>query len=459
MIDFNKCMRGFLTKGLIIMLCLATHNLNAQNNSFSLQQAIDYALQNNVTALNAQKDVEKSRHLVRENIGLGLPQISGNAQYTYNIKRPVFVFPNIFGPTPNPNEFIALEISPLNSLSMTATASMILVNGQYFFGIQAAKTYLEITKNQKVKSDIDVKEQIIKSYYLVLIADESEKVLDSSLKILNRTVFETEALWKEGLIEELDYEQLQLVQLSMQDAYEQVQQSRELALLSLKFQMGYPLSKPIQLSENLNGLLVSSQFEGLAFSLTDSIDVKSNIDYSLISQKLRLDKQQYKLQLATFFPSLSTFMQVGGNFFNNERWLFLGDGTTATLNGVILGFDLRVPFFSGWSRMSKLKQAKIEIQKTQNQQRQVEQGLLLQYKSSKTQAIDNYRRYLTSKKSFELAEKIRRVNTIKYKEGLISSLNLSQAEQQYFENQQKYFQAIFNLLTAKIQLDKSMNKF
>ncbi|MBE2246000.1 MAG: TolC family protein [Candidatus Competibacteraceae bacterium] len=445
----------------LIMLCVIgiQHNYSQNTSTFSLQQSIDYALQNNVNALNAQKDIEKSRHIVNENIGLGLPQISGNAQYNYNIESPVFVFPNVMGPNPNPNEFIAINAAPLNNLSMSAVASMLIVNGQYFFGIQAAKTYLEMTRNQKTKTSIEIKEQIIKSYYLVLIAEESSRVLDSSLKIINKTVYETGELWKEGLIEELDYEQMQLMQLSTQNAYDQVMQSRELALLSLKFQMGYPLGNPIQLSDNLDGLLTSSQFEGLAFSLSDSIDVRSNIDYTLISQKLKLNKQQYKLQMSTFFPSLSTFLQVGGNFFNNERWLFLGDGTTSTLNGVIWGLNLQVPVFSSWSRMSKLKQAKVEIHKTQNQQRYVEQGLVLQYRNSKTQVIDNYKRYLTSKKSYELAEKIRRVNTIKYREGLISSLNLSQAEQQYFEHQQKYFQAIFDLLNAKIQLDKSMNKF
>jgi outer membrane protein TolC len=158
-------------------------------------------------------------------------------------------------------------------------------------------------------------------------------------------------------------------------------------------------------------------------------------------------------------PTLSTFFNVGGNFFNNQRWLFLGDGTVSNLNGVIWGFNLQVPIFSSWSRVSKLKQLKIEVQKTQRTQQNVEQALQLSYKSSKTSVIDNYKRFLTASKSFELAEKIRKVNGIKYKEGLVSSLALSQAEQQYFDNQQKYFQAVFELLNSKIQLDKSMNKF
>lgn len=445
----------------VLSLSLILVEAHTQNNktTFSLQEAIQYALENNVNSINASKDIEKGRHLINENIGSGLVQINGNAQYNYNIKPPVFIFPNVLGPNPDPTQFVAIDAAPLNSMNASVTASMLVVNGQYFIGIQTAKTFLELTKQQKIKTDRDVKEQVYKSYYLVLIATESERILDSSLKIVNRSVFETEQLHKEGLIEELDVEQLKLIQFNTQDAYNQIKQSKELALMSLKFHMGYPLEKVIQLTDNLENLIRSAQFEGLISTLTDSIDVRSNIDYKLISQKLLIDKKQIQLQRAAAFPSLSTFFTVGGNFFNNERWLFLGNGTTSNLNGVIWGFQLNVPIFSSWSRVSKLQQLKIEMQKTQNLQRNVERGLLLGYSNAKTQVTNNYKRYLTAKKAFDLAEKIRHVNNIKYREGLISSLNLSQSEQQYFESQQKYFQAVFELLNAKIELDKSMNKF
>jgi outer membrane protein len=428
-------------------------------NTFTFQEALDYALKNHVKSANAVLDIEKSKHIVNENIGQGLLQVNGNAQYNYNIDPPVFVFPNVFGPVPDPNSFTTIKAAPLNSMNMSATASLLVFSGQYFVGIQTANAFLEMTKQQKVKSDIEVKEQVAKAYYMVLIAQESEKLIDSTFQIVSRTLFETQQLNKEGLVEELDAEQIQLVYYNVSDARNQVKQAKELALMALKFQMGYPVSQQISLSDDLKQLLSNSGFEGLTSTLTDSIDVRTSIDYQLIAQKLKIDKFQVKLQKMAALPTLSTFFNVGGNFFNNQRWLFLGDGTVSNLNGVIWGFNLQVPIFSSWSRVSKLKQLKIEVQKTQRTQQNVEQALQLSYKSSKTSVIDNYKRFLTASKSFELAEKIRKVNGIKYREGLVSSLALSQAEQQYFDNQQKYFQAVFELLNSKIQLDKSMNKF
>jgi outer membrane protein TolC len=126
---------------------------------------------------------------------------------------------------------------------------------------------------------------------------------------------------------------------------------------------------------------------------------------------------------------------------------------------VIWGFNLKVPIFSSWNRVSKLKQLKIEIQKTENTKQMVEDGLQLSYISSKITLQNNYNKLKTAKANFELAGEIIRINNIKYKEGLISSLDLSQAESQYFDAQQKYFQAIYELLNSKIALDKSMSQF
>lgn len=444
-----------------IVSLIISGTLSAQSDSsksFSLDKAVSYAISNNANSKNASLDITKGKHFVMENIATGLPQINGNMDYLYYVKPAVFVLPASFAGGP-PDEFIAIPASPLNSLSMSVTASMSVVNGQYFIGIAAAKAYGNLLKEQKIKTDIGVKEEVVKAYYLVLIARESKKVIDSSLKIIEQTVLQTEAIFKEGLIEELDVKQLKLTQSQLKDLSMQLEGNIQLTEYALKFQMAYPLDQEIVLTDQLEPLIAANNFETLINGLKDSIDVSSNIDFRLIDQKLNLDKFQFKLQRAAAYPSLGTFFQVGGNFFNNQRWLFLGEGTTANLNGVIWGFNLKVPLFSSWGRVSKLKQLKIEIQKTENTKQMVEDGLELGYISSKIQVKNNYSKLQTAKGNFDLAGEIRRVNTIKYKEGLISSLNLTQAESQYFDAQQKYFQTIYELLVAKIALDKSMNQF
>ncbi len=447
-----------MKKVFVIVIFIISASWSAQN-TFSLDQAVVYGIANNVNAKNAIIDVEKGKHFIMENIATGLPQINGNVDYLYYIKPNMFVFPNVFDTTGSGPAFVAIPASPLNSLSMSVTASMSVVNGQYFIGIAAAKAYGNLLTQQKAKADIQVKEEIVKAYYLALIAQESKIVVDSTLKILEQTVYQTEQVFKEGLIEELDVKQLKLTQSQLKDLSAQLESNIALTQYALKFQMNYPLDEEILLTDKLEPLIAANDYDALIASLKDSVDVTTNIDYKLIDQKLNLDNFQYKLQRAAAYPSLSTFFSVGGNFFNNDRWLFLGQGTQANLNGVIWGFNLKVPIFSSWNRVSKLKQLKLEIQKTQNTKEMVEDGLEFSYLSSRIMVKNNYGKLKTAKENFELAGEIRRVNTIKYQEGLISSLNLTQAETQYFDAQQKYFQTVYELLVSKIALDKSMSKF
>ncbi len=204
--------------------------------SFTLDQAVSYAISNNANSKNASLDITKGKHFVMENIATGLPQINGNMDYLYYVKPAVFVLPASFAGGP-PDEFIAIPASPLNSLSMSVTASMSVVNGQYFIGIAAAKAYGNLLKEQKIKTDIGVKEEVVKAYYLVLIARESKKVIDSSLKIIEQTVLQTEAIFKEGLIEELDVKQLKLTQSQLKDLSMQLEGNIQLTEYALKFQM------------------------------------------------------------------------------------------------------------------------------------------------------------------------------------------------------------------------------
>lgn len=437
---------------------LAQQSTVSSPGSFSLKQAIEYGLKNNLTSQNASLDVEKNKMFVKENIATGLPQINGGIDYTYYVEPQKFVFPNVFGNPPNPNEFVAIDASPLNSMTMSVNASMLLVSGQYFIGIETAKVFLELSKQQKVKSDVELKEQIMKAYYMALIADESVGILDSGLKIVQKSLFETEQYYANGLVEDLDVEQLKLVSNSTSDLLIQTKNSYEVALMNLKYLMGYPLNQPIELSDSLLPLVEANNFDNLVNALSDSVSVRNNVDYQLVTRQLALNRYQYKLQKAAAFPTLSTSFTVMGNFFNNQRWVFL-NGTTSVFGGAFWGVNLQVPIFSSLNRHWKVRQLNVEIKKTENNQRYLEQGLYLQYVNAKNTIRDNYRRYLNNSDAFKTAGKIRNVNTIKYREGLITSLELTQSEQQFYEAQQKYYQALYDLLNAKITLNKITNNF
>ncbi|MEN8867788.1 MAG: TolC family protein, partial [Flavobacteriales bacterium] len=124
----------------------------------------------------------------------------------------------------------------------------------------------------------------------------------------------------------------------------------------------------------------------------------------------------------------------------------------------IWGLNLSVPIFSSGSRSSKVSQAKIQLKQTENSLSQLEKGLSIQTLSAKTNYDNAFDTYTTSKEAVAISKKIYNNYQIKFKEGLITSLDLSQIQTQYLSTQTQYIQAMYNLVSAKIELDKITNK-
>jgi len=424
--------------------------------TISLEQAVAYALENQAKVKSTRLDLEIGKAKVRENVATGLPQLDGNGGYTYNIQSPEFVFPDFING--NPDQFITIPAAPLNQASLGLNASMLLFNGQYFVGIAIAKQFLELTKAQNQMTERDVRLQVTKSFYLVLMAQESVATLDSSLVLMEKTLNELRATQAQGFAELLDVQQLELMLNNTQNLRVQAANGLYLALAGLKYQMGWPLMQELALSESLTDFVKPADWESFSASLPDSISVTERKEYDLMSRQLEINDYQIKLQKAEALPTLSSSLNYQRNFFNSERFL-LGNGTQSANGGLTFGMRLSVPIFSSWNRMYKLKQYQLQKKKTEIQRGDLGQALQFEYQSSSNAFKEAVLRFKTQFKNLNLAREVRRVNTIKFKEGLINSLTLTQIERQFYEAQQGYFQALFDVLSRKADVLKSMEKF
>ena len=156
----------------IIMLTVAA---NSQTNdkksySFSMQQAIDFALKNNYKSINASRDIEASKQKKWETTSMGLPQVNGRVDFLHNFKlQQQGVSGNAFNPLGNPDDVSTIEFGTKNTMIGTATLSQLIFDGSYIVALQASKAYLQFFENAKLKTDNDIKEMIINSLKLVIL--------------------------------------------------------------------------------------------------------------------------------------------------------------------------------------------------------------------------------------------------------------------------------------------------
>lgn len=440
---------------LIVLFLLISTAAGAQN-AFTLQQAIDYALKNGYSVQNAATDIEIARKRVAEIRGIGIPQLSAEGSYQNFLQVPVSVIEaNAFNPMAPPGEFLRLPFGVQQNLSIGYTASWLAFSGEYIVGLQASKAYVDVSKATLRKSEIDVKESVIRAYNTVLILYENKRILTENIASLDNSIAQTSAFFTEGFVEELDVDRLKLLRKNLSSTLATLEQQTVLAEKLLKFNMGYDVNAAITLSDSVKDLVAAA---ALGVETEPKFDVRNNIDYLLLDKGLSLQKLELKRQRANYLPTLATYYTWKENRITND-WDLLFDPTFRVPGGTIFGVNLSVPIFKGLSQKARVQQAKLNISKTEVSQKQATQGLELQAAQSFTNyktALENYK---NNQESILLAEKIRERTRIKYQEGVGSSVELLQAENELLGAQANYITAVQQLLDARVTLDKNLNKY
>ena len=419
--------------------------------NFSLQQAIEHAIQNNYTAINANRDIEAAKKKKWETTTIGLPQLNANVNYQNNIEIQKSVVPaEFFGG--NPGEFTEVAFGTKNSMVANATLSQLIFDGSYLVGLQSAKVYLQISQNAKEKTDIEIREIVINAYGNVLLARESVKVLENNKKTLEKVVFDTNETYKNGLTEEENVEQLQITLSQIKSSLSNANKRAEIALNMLKLVLGIELNETVTLSDNLDSLAIQNVD---LVALNTEFSVQNNIDYKIGLNTEESSRLLLKLEKSKALPSLSANFNFGYNAFSNT-FSFL-EKDQKWLNFTNVGVGLNVPIFSSLGRTTRTQQAKIAYEQAKTKLKETEQKLLLEFQSAKTNYEYSVEQFTVSKENLRLAERIESKQQIKFKEGISTSFEFTEAQRQLYSAQQNYLQAMVDVINKKATLDKLTN--
>lgn len=421
--------------------------------SFSLQEAINFALENNRTAQNASRDIEAAKKQKWETTATGLPQIKAALDYQNFLKQPVSPVPaEFFGGEPGTFQF--LVFSPKQSLVATATLEQLIFDGSYLVGLQSAKVFLEISKNAKVKTDLEVRKLVIDAYGNVLLAEESIKILEKNKATLEKNLFETQKTFENGLAEEESIEQLQITLAGIESNLNNTKRLKDIAYKMLNIVLGLDINDTVILTDNLEGLASENIISGVTepqFILEDNIDylIAKNNEYS---KELLL-----KFEKSKALPTLRAFVNGGYQGFTNENgFTFLNSGQP-WFGQSILGVSMNIPIFSSLGRSATTQRAKIELEKAKADLTETEQRLKLEVEKAQSDFRFSIEQYQTSKQNLALAERIENKNQIKYAEGLASSFELREAQTQLYTTQQEYLQSMLNVINNKATLETIVN--
>jgi outer membrane protein TolC len=459
------------------IVALLTHVQGySQQQSFTLEQCIEYALNNSISAQNAELDQRIAAAKVKETVGLGLPQINGNASINHNAKLRRFFgryddtpgafsfFPTGIPGATNGDILAAQNFFQLKSSGDAGlSVNQLIFNGSYLVGLQAANAFKELSQKQADQTDEQIVLLVTKAYYAVLINKERTGLFESNISRVDSLLKNTKAMNENGFAESIDVDRIQVTLNNLIAERDKFLNLNELGIALLKFQMNYPLDQPIDLVGSIQDVQVPA-----IESYQQAVEYTNRPDYRVLEANHHLQQLNVRNKYAEGMPVLSASANLGyatqspdikGIFKTNSS---VEDGSAVGPDKwygySMFGLSLNVPIFSGLSRTYRVQQEKLVLNKIENSFINLKRGIDLEVSQSKTNFLNGVKSLNVQKANKDLAANVARVTKIKYEQGVGSNFEVIEAEDALKQSQINYYNALFDVMVAKIDLDKAYGK-
>ena len=413
----------------------------------SLQEAIEYGLQNHNALKLSRIETADAGSQVNEFKAIGMPQLHAYIDYQRSIQLPTSLVPAEFFGGPE-GEFAKINFGTDNLLSGMLDFSVLLFDGNYLQGLKAAKLFKTLVAKQESLTRKEISENITRAYLSVLIAEENLGIINKNIGNVDKTLADTKAFYESGFVEQLDVDRLQLSLDNLTTEKENLSKLIEISYNVLKYQMGFPIHEPIKVAEDLELMVDLLQVD--AWDANRNLDYNNRPEYDLINTNIELNTIDLKRLKQGYLPSVKAFANYQQSLQRNK---LINSPEPGFLPASAVGLSINVPIFDGNEKKSSIQRVRLRLEKNAIEKEEFERGMHLQVENAKIQLINAQNTLALRKKSLELNEDIYNKTLIKFREGVGSSVEVSQAESSLYQSQGNYISSLYDLVLAKTELD------
>lgn len=435
-----------MKKLFIIPLLILGLAAKAQVQTLTLKDAITYALQNKAEAKKARLEVENSEYKIQEVRSKALPQIIGHGSLTYNpILQTNVLDGAMFG---QPGQSVQVSFGQKWTSGAGVSLDQAIFDLTVFTGLRAAKSTREFYQINNQLTEEQVIERVANNYYAVYVQRERLVLLDSSYVNSTKVRDIVKGQFDNGLAKKTDLDRI-IVKISNIDTdRQQVKNQIELQENALKFYMGMPIETVI--------VIPQTEYDISLESFAEAPNTKNRTEYLLLKKQeelLEFNKTAVKSQL---YPTLS--LVAGYNYLGQGPempWFGKPADGVYWSDYSAIGLNMRIPIFTGFGTRAKVRQADVQIRSLQEDIKDTQLGLDLDYRNAKAQIENNYVTITNQKENMRLAQSILKNTKNNYLQGLASLTDLLDAQNANLEAQNNYTRAILNYKIAEVALIKS----
>ena len=441
-------MFGKIKQMLIVLLLFQVAIINAgaqEPLSLSLEDAVKMAFEKNTSILNSELDLAIAQKKIKETVAMGLPHVDLKSAYTFLPKVPTLTF-GMPSDDPDAPPAEPIELGVKHNVTTDITASQLIFSGAYIVGLQATKVYYSLSVQNDEKTRLDVNESVINTYQMIQLAEESLKILQQNLDNVLKTKYEISEMYIQGFMEKTDVDQLEVTANILRNSINQVKSNLDMAYRLLKIQIGIDETIPVVVSDSTETyetlMLQSDQV------ITEEFILEQNVDYKLVQTSKQLAELNVKVEKSNYLPVINGFYNRTQKL-NSPAFDFTPKD--------IFGINLNMPIFASGQRKALINQRELEVEKRENTRLFVSSSLIMQANQLKSDVEIKAEKYKNQKMSKELTDEIYQRTLEKYREGLATSLDLANTQNQYLSNLTNYYQFMFDLQGAITKLEKLYN--
>ena len=453
---------------IVLFSSLSIFGLRAQNiHSFSAKQAVDFAMQNAVEVKNALLDIQIQKQSNREITALAYPQLNGSIGGTHFIDIPVTNLPNFISPSVysvlinngvvdgggNPIQFpaggfgnIAAKFGTAWNANGGMDISQILFDGQVFIGLKARSAAITLATQSAAVTKEQIKANVYKLYYQLIVGKKQATSIDANIERFENLLKDTKEIYKNGFAEQLDVDKVEVQLNNLKTEKIKIDNQLEIGNAALKFLINLPQKETLILTDSLNEDEINS------VSLTDSINFKNRVEYQQLSTVLKLNNYNIKRYQYSKIPTLAAFGSYSKNAQRNAFNFFeKGDWFTTS----IVGIKMTVPIFDGNARNARIQKAKLELLKTKNTMKKLEEGIEFEVSNATMKLKSALTTLVNQKANTALAEKVFNTTKLKYEQGLGSNIEIYNAQTELKVAQNNLYAALYDAIIAKVDFQKA----
>ena len=368
-LQFNRVV---LILGVFLLLGQQTFAQAPQSHTFSIQECVNYAMEH-------QNDIKMSRFeeyiaqkKIDEIMASAYPQIDGNVTLQANIKRPQFIFSFTPGqpaqkvPVGQPWQHVA-----------GVTLNQLIFDWRFFIGLDATKAYTKLAEMNTKRTEDEAINEVATAYYAALSAKEGGKLLDINKERLQKLFKDTDAMYKNGLVEKMDVDRIRISINNIETEKVKLRRMIDLSVDMLKFQMGMPIDDQLVLSEQFPDLEIETE----NWNNLLNADFSKRREFEIMKQQQLLEGYNRKQMMAGYYPSIYGFGNYQFNMQGDKVFTFT---ETATFSSSGAGLRINVPIFDGFLKRAKIQQSDINVQKISLAKEMLQNGLSLEMKNATT---------------------------------------------------------------------------